>query len=235
MIPIILFFPAIAAYAGFFDDIGKQLKEEASKLIKDKTQSTDSTTPKKTQSTDSTTSKKSEDNSNTSPAKTNDGKVNNKPDSKQATKAKSSDGAAAFRQLPEEIQNKILDEATKARQECVMGSLVRWFYNCDCVKEEFIKARTIQGPKTSFYRMTQDVRKKCVSPESITQYYYLKCAGPGEINLRDFETYCKCYSETMTNKFVARPYLSQDFLGLLHKETYKECRYTDYLKPRSTK
>lgn len=235
MMLVILLFPAIAAYGGFFDEVGKQLKEEASKLIKDKTQSTDSTTKKETQSTDNTTSKKSEDNSNTSPAKTNDANITNKPDSKQTTKTQPSDGAAAFKQLPEEIQNKIIDEATKAHRDCSTGSVVRIYYNCDCVKEKFIQARTTQGPDASYHTINRETRNRCISPESITEYRYDLCVDQESQRIKKYDSYCKCYSETMANKFVERPYLSLDFLGILHKESYKECGYNNYVIGRDAK
>lgn len=189
MIPIILFFSAIAAHGGPSDDIdtGKQSKKEVSKAVKKETQTT----------------------------------------------SQPLDDAAAFRQLPEEIQNRIMDEAARAKAlgNCQMGNYFTYLrFRCDCIEEEFIKIRTIQGPGPTFDTIFEESLKRCILTEPITQHYYNNCLKSQDRNGKKFYIYCKCFSETMTNKIAEHPRLSSYLESEYHKETYAECGGSNYLK-----
>ncbi len=182
MIPVILFFSAIAAHGGLVDNIdtGKQSKKEVSKAVKKEAQ----------------------------------------------TASQPLDGAAAFRQLPEEIQNRIIYEAAraKARGNCQTGNYFTFLrFKCDCVEEEFIKIRTIQGPEPTFDTILEESLKRCILTEPIAQHYYDNCLKSQDRNDKKFYSYCKCFSETMTNKIAEHPRLSSYLESEYHKETYAEC------------
>jgi len=137
-------------------------------------------------------------------------------------------GRAAFRQLPEDIQIRIIDEATLARRECSKSRNYSGHYSCDCVKEEFINIRTIHGPEINWQSLTQDARNRCVSPDSISKYYRTSCIVTENRKIINADAYCQCFGDKMATKFVKRPAFSSDFLSLLHKESYKACGYNKY-------
>ena len=139
------------------------------------------------------------------------------------------DGAEIFEQLPEEIQNKIIDESTKYYRECSTSGPMSFHYDCDCVRQEFINIRTTQGPDPTGTSLYKDAMNRCVAEvPQIAKYYAVKCEDKNRTRLKDVEGYCQCFSETMAKKFIEKPYFTLGFLGILHKESRKECGYNNY-------
>ena len=140
------------------------------------------------------------------------------------------DGNAAFKQLPEEIQYRILDEATGVNHECTQATVTSYLYSCPCIKEEYIKARTIQGPEPSRRTLKDEVRQRCIKKEVMTQYYYDRCVSGVESVLKVYDTYCKCFGAAMVTQFAERPRLSYFSELDLMQVSRDQCGYNKYLK-----
>ncbi|WJW76545.1 hypothetical protein QVG61_05505 [Thiohalobacter sp. IOR34] len=146
--------------------------------------------------------------------------------------ARADDTAAeVFRQLPEEIQNRILDETSKARQECSMASLRRAHYDCNCVAEAFKQARTLGGPQPPYHELYSGAfEKRCIDREAVTKLYESQCMQQNSVKLQaGARDYCACYGEKTAERFLDKPYFSNEYRGLVHREVSKACDWNRYL------
>lgn len=134
-----------------------------------------------------------------------------------------------FNQLPEDIQNKILDESTRAYQQC-SGSGYRAIYSdCKCVSEKFRQGRVLKGPDERYVVLYDAASKSkdCLLPASIEIATKKECFQTNQW-LVGKEKYCSCLAESYTKKFMKRPYLTLNFMGLLKKQAVMECQRAKY-------
>ena len=238
LILVVLLIPAVAAHGGIFDkiDLGKELNKAISKG-KELKKAVSKPAKKGTQPTESTAGKAPVYTSKTAPVKANNPAATGPTDGDSAAEverkklaSEAAEGAAIFPQLPEEIQNRIMDESNLAHRKCSGGGS-QWYYDCNCVKQEFINIRAGKGPEASFTTINRQALNLCFSPESIATYYYESCVTRHlSTKMKDRETYCKCFGQTMSDKFMERPALTSNYLAMLMEETRQECKFFDYLK-----
>ncbi len=139
------------------------------------------------------------------------------------------DGAAVFKQLPIEIQGKIIAEVNEYSRTCGTD-LLPYFYDCECAREEYISRRTLAGPDASGPSIYREAKNSCVNSKAIAEHEETKCLQQYKMQLKDYESYCKCFSETYARKFVAFPRLSFETMGMFHKDSFNECNYRSYRK-----
>ncbi len=232
VLSVALFVPSMAVHGGLFDniDLGKEFKKKASEAAKSLEKL-----------------KKPGAQPGNKPSGTNVEKQNTGPASNKGNMPKA-DGAAAFKKLPTEIQGKIVAEADEYRRQCGVTHLTRHYYNCDCVRDDFINRRTITGPEremtdserkmmpgpekkkiyseigaTTGRNLYREAKNACIDPESIADFETKKCLrAPSRI--KNYKSYCKCFGETYTKKFVAQPYLSGDFRTKLKLDSHRACK-----------
>ncbi len=134
-----------------------------------------------------------------------------------------------FNQLPEDIQNRILDESTRAYQQCNTGGVRSVYSDCKCVSEKFREGRVLKGPDERYVVLydTASKSKDCLQPGSIEVVKKKECLQNNQW-LTGKEKYCGCLARSYTKKFMKRPYLTLNFMGMLETEAVMECGLAKY-------
>ncbi|HHJ13675.1 MAG TPA: hypothetical protein ENJ79_04765 [Gammaproteobacteria bacterium] len=149
-----------------------------------------------------------------------------------AVQAGEPDWKAAFNQLPEDIQNRIIDEANKVYDECAAAALKSRYYDCRCVSNEAMRLRTESGPGPAYHEIQGNAfaNRKCIDYQSIVGLQYDQCISNNEPSLeRHAEPYCKCYAKHVADAFLKQPYFASEMRGVHAMEAYEACDQNKYL------
>lgn len=109
-------------------------------------------------------------------------------------------------------------------QECRANSLFSAYHDCSCVASRLEPLRPSPGDKPKRVELGQLPAGECMAPRQVIYANnFQTCTAILKPARKDWESVCTCSTAKVVDAYFARPFLSVDHIGDLHREALKAC------------
>ncbi len=130
-----------------------------------------------------------------------------------------------FQKLSKDMQEELLGEAGKFRDECALNTTYAQKHNCDCLSLHYINERLKIGPDKSGDMINQDIMLDCVDTASTAGFAYDKCINLYSQMYPDHtKDLCECFARSFAKRYAKKPAANPDYERMLSMQAITECR-----------
>jgi len=126
---------------------------------------------------------------------------------------------------------KQMDEAFAVYDECKASDMVRKYYDCNCLAENFLNLRAADTD-TPRDELIVTARKKCPNTVDIAGSSYQRCLDWAPRLRADYDQYCTCYANTFAKNFTTNPTDSIRGREMIMTRALVSCNTTDEIGER---
>lgn len=140
------------------------------------------------------------------------------------TEQQSEQVMALFNQLPEDVQNNILDESREFETYCLGIDTYSEYHDCECLAHRFFEERVKRGPRQHMYSLFGDLKRECPDIAGMAGKSYDSCMRIMVSQPENIEKVCTCYANNLARAYAEHPNPDYRYVMDLGSNVMVKCR-----------